>query len=68
MLIHYKIFIFFIFRYIKLKFDQINTHLQNLSKDVKYEIKPASQNPIIQVHQRRFSKNLSNQYIIWTVM
>jgi len=63
-----SIFPYFICRYIRLKFDQINQHFQNLTRDIRHEIKLTSENPMIQTHRRRFSKDLSNQYIIWTVM
>lgn len=56
---------FHIFRYIGLKFDQVNQHLVDLTKDSKRGMKRAAwKNPM---HQQRFSQ-ASSEWMIWTVM
>jgi len=56
------------FRYMGLKFDQINEHLQHLMKN-KNKIKRAWENSnMIHSHQRRFSKSLRSKCVMWIVM
>lgn len=55
----------FIFRYIKLKFDQVNGYLLKLSEDNKCGIKWALQNPVSLLHQHKFP---SNEWMTWILM
>ncbi|XP_011706026.1 PREDICTED: uncharacterized protein LOC105461223 [Wasmannia auropunctata] len=57
-----------ILEYTGLKFDQVNAYLQNLMKNNKHEITQTSENPMIYLHQRRFSKSLSNKSVIWIIL
>lgn len=65
-LINLHSLIFFdIFRYIGLKFDQLNQHLLNLIRANKRGIKRAWGNSM---HQHRFSQTSSNEWMTWIVM
>ncbi|XP_025271363.1 uncharacterized protein LOC112639979 [Camponotus floridanus] len=54
-----------IFGYIGLKFDQINQHLLNLTRDNKHEIKRAWETSIL---QHRVPQALSNEWLIWIMI
>ncbi|XP_071631946.1 uncharacterized protein [Temnothorax longispinosus] len=56
-----------ILEYIGLKFDQINEHLQNLTRNNKRKIKQAWQKSRTHQYQRRFSKTLNRKCIIWII-
>lgn len=60
------------FRYIGLKFDQVNEHLHQLDNQFKHnkrEIKRAWENPILRNSHRHESLNApSTEHIIWIVM
>jgi len=57
---------FFTFRYIGLKFDQINKLLQNLITNNDYKIKQVWEN--FTIHSHRFSETLNNKLLIWIIM
>ncbi|XP_072767255.1 uncharacterized protein [Anoplolepis gracilipes] len=54
-----------IFGYIGLKFDQINQHLLDLTRDNKRGIKRVWENSI---HQHRFSQAPNNDWMIWIII
>ncbi|XP_070172340.1 putative gustatory receptor 28a [Polyergus mexicanus] len=54
-----------IFGYVGLKFDQVNQHLLNLTRDNKRRIKRVWENS---THQHRFSQASSNEWIIWIII
>ncbi|XP_072754391.1 uncharacterized protein [Anoplolepis gracilipes] len=54
--------------YIRLKFDQVNRYLLNLSKDNKFQIEWASENQVLLSHQHRFLKSPSNERMIWILI
>jgi len=58
-------FFFYISRYIGLKFDQVNQHLLNLTKDNEHKIKRAWENSIF---EHRCPQALNNECLIWIVM
>jgi len=58
---------FFTFRYIGLKFDQINKLLQNLITNNDHKIKQVWENFTIHSH-RQFPEALNNKRLIWIIM
>jgi len=54
------------FRYIGLKFDQINEHLDKLTNGNK--IKRAWEDSVLLFHQSRYTKAPRNAHMIWIVM
>jgi len=59
---------FFTFRYIGLKFDQINKLLQNLITYNDHKIKQVWENFTIHSHRCRFSETSNNKRLIWIIM
>lgn len=57
----------FIFRYIGLKFDQINENLQKIMRDNKRGLIQVRKNHVLSC-QSRFLGIPSNKYMIWIVM
>ncbi|XP_011858625.1 PREDICTED: uncharacterized protein LOC105556160 isoform X2 [Vollenhovia emeryi] len=55
-----------ILEYIRLKFDQINEHLHNMTRNNK--IKQAWENSVVYPHEHRFSKTLSSKYTLWIII
>jgi len=60
--------IFSIFRYVGVKFDQINKYLEKLTNINKCRIKSAWEHPVLLFHQFRYTKAPKNACIIWIVM
>ncbi|XP_025267472.1 gustatory and pheromone receptor 32a-like, partial [Camponotus floridanus] len=54
-----------IFGYIELKYDQVNQHLLDLTRDNKHETARAWENSML---QHRFPQTLSNEWLIWIVI
>lgn len=57
-----------IFRYIALKFDQINHYLRIMESDNKHAVKWAWQRSTLLSQQNGNSKSKNNEYITWIVM
>jgi len=58
----------FIFRYIGVKFDQINEHLKNISNNNKHGVAQAWNNAALRTLQRQFAKTPNNKWMIWIIM
>ncbi|XP_072754252.1 uncharacterized protein [Anoplolepis gracilipes] len=54
--------------YIRIKFDQINDHLQNITSNDNHEIKQTWENLLLHSSQYRLMKISSNKWIIWIIM
>jgi len=64
-LLSYLLIFFYISRYIGLKFDQVNQHLLDLTRDNEHKIKRAWKSSTL---QHRYPQTLSNEWLIWIVM
>lgn len=64
---NYYLLIFSIFRYVSLKFDQINEYLEKLNKS-NDRIKRVWEHPVLLCHQSRYAKIPRIKYMIWILM